>query len=253
MGDRQEQGAADESGNTGGYFPPTQWTLVTRAVDGENEEAAAVAMEELCARYWYPMYSFVRSRGLSKEDAEDRVQGLFAHLLSRESLGRVRQERGKLRSFLLAAMKHHLHNEHRAAEAQKRGGGITVIALDADRSEGWAPMEIADGETIEKAFEREWARELLERARVEARAGYESRGKEGMFDALVGFLPWNAKEDSYEEVGAKLGLSDGALRVNVFRMRERYRKALEKEIAETVETPEEIEEEVAFLFAAFQG
>ena len=137
--------------------------------------------------------------------------------------------------------------------SQKRGGGVTVLSIDAERAGGWEPSELSRAETPDRTFERLWARELIERARVATRLRYEENDNAAMFDTLEPFLPWNDGPQDYRGAARELGLSDGALRVNIFRLRKRFRSSLETEIAETVTSADEVEDEVSFLFAAFNS
>ena len=216
-----------------------------------DSAGAQAALAKLCAAYWYPLYAFVRRQGLGEHDAQDLTQEFFARLLQKGWLGDVERERGRFRSFLLAAMKHFLANEWDRSRAKKRGGGVATLALDAMSAETRYRHEPADTQTAEKLFDRRWALTLLDQVLARLRAEMLAAGKLADFDALKFCL--SGEKTAYAEVARTLGMSEGAVKVAVHRLRERYRALLRAEIAETVATSDEIDGELRHLLAALSG
>ncbi len=227
-----------------GAFPQTHWSMV---LDAQSNDPAALAA--LCQAYWYPLYCCARRLTASPADAEDLTQGFFAMLLSRESLRTANEEAGRLRSFLLTALRRYAAEQHRRGAAQKRGGGHSVIEFDALDAEQRYALKPRDALTPEREFDRAWARHLL--ASVLARLGesYRAAGKGAVFEALQSQLT-GAGED-YAAAARALGLSAGGVRFAAFKLRERYREMLREAIRETVTTPGEVEEELAHLRELF--
>ncbi len=232
-------------------FMTTHWSLVLAARD-RAEPGAADALGSLCALYWYPLYAFVRRSGYGADEAHDLTQEFFARLLEKDFLAQVDRARGKFRSFLLAACKHFLANQRDHARARKRGGGRPLLSLDAGDAEDRYRVEPAAGLSAEKLFERRWALTLLGQVMARLRGDYESKGKDQVFDRLRGFLV-GEKEGGYRRAAADLGLSEGAVKVAVHRLRQRYRELLHEEIGRTAGGPEEIADEVRDLFAALES
>lgn len=208
------------------------------------------ALAQLCQACWYPLYAFVRRQGHGPHDAQDLTQEFFARLLAKKYLADVQRERGKFRSFLLAALKHFLANEWDKARAEKRGGGHTAIPLDVGTAEMRYGAEPADTETADKLFDRRWALTLLDQVLVRLRQEHVAEGKARQFDELKSCLTEGKGSIRYAELGARLDLSEGAVKVAVHRLRQRYREVLRAEIANTVATAAEVEEELRHLFAA---
>lgn len=231
-----------------GKFPHTRWSLILEIQEGPDAERA---LGELCEIYWYPIYAFVRRSGLGPAEAEDATQGFVAHLLGRGHLSGVGPEKGKLRSYLLAGVKRFLKDERERAKAQKRGGGILPASIDAELAEERYQIEPADLETPERLFERRWALTVLERAMVALESEYEDRNQGERFQVLKPFLPKHATKRRYADAAKDLGMSEGAVQVAVHRLRDRYRLQLREEIAHTVASEEEVEEEIRHLFALF--
>jgi len=205
-------------------------------------------MAELCSIYWYPLYAFVRRSGHEAHEAEDLTQEFFARLLAKHYLTDVAPEKGRFRSFLLASMKHFLANEYDRANALKRGGGRQAIALDALRADSRYGMEPADELTPERLFERGWALAVLEQVLTRLETEQSVAGKASQFGTLKGFLTGGG-EGGYAEAGERLGMSAGAVKVAVHRLRRRYRELLREEIAHTVAEPAEIDEEIRYLLS----
>ncbi len=209
---------------------------------------AAEALEELCRSYWYPLYAYTRRRGSSPEDAQDLTQAFFAHLLRKDFLSRVGPEKGRFRSYLLACLKHFLADEWEKARTAKRGGGAASVALDWERAEGRYQSEAGAEASAETLYERRWALELLDHVLNQLREEAVASGKEPVFDQLQGSLLGERPAETYAQLGERLGLSETAVKVTVHRLRQRYRELLREQIAHTVARPEEIEEEMRYLF-----
>jgi RNA polymerase sigma-70 factor (ECF subfamily) len=229
-------------------FSATHWTLVL-AAQGDGSGAHR-AIAELCERYWEPLYAFGRRTGLSPQDAEDAVQGLFAELLERAAFGRADRAKGKFRSFLLAAFKNFLSHERERANAEKRGSGIAPVALDARDAEERYALEPADELSPDKLYDRRWARVLLERAQTRLAAEYENAGQAKLFERLRPALGASRAQVDYATMADELGTTVGALKVAAHRLRERYRAALREEVAATVSAAGDIDAELRHLIEA---
>jgi len=221
---------------------------VVAAAAGQDPSRSRKALEHLCEIYWYPLYAFVRREGRSAHDAQDLTQEFFARLLEKGWLNAVDREKGKFRSFMLAAMRHFLANEWDKAQRQKRGGGQLLLSLDAQTAEARYIMEPADPITADRIFERRWALTLLDQALARLRREFSAMGKKGVFDELKAAL--TGEKLAYAEIGERLNLQETAVRVAVHRLRVRYRELIRAEIAETVTGPGEVDAELARLFAA---
>ena len=226
-------------------FATTRWSVVLAA--GGTGAGGERALAELCEGYWYPLYAFVRRQGNAPHDAEDLTQEFFARLIEKGWLGDVGRERGKFRSWLLAAMKHFLANEWDRARALKRGGGA-VVSFDALTAEQRYAAEPADEASAEKLFDRSWALQLLERVLSRLRAEFETQGKARAFEELKATILGDAAP--LAEIAARLGTSVSAVKAAAHRLRHRYRELLRAEIAETVPLAADINDELAHLFSA---
>ena len=227
-------------------FVTTHLSVVLTAARSDTIRARA-ALESLCQTYWHPLYAYVRRRGYSPEDAEDLTQAFFAKLLERNAVAGVAPEKGRFRSFLLASMNHFLADEWDKARARKRGGG-KVISLDLQSAEtrlGEIPVE---NFTPEKAFEHRWAITLLEQVYQRLGEEYRAERKVALFNALRTTLAGASDAAPYAELARQLRMTEGAVKVAVHRLRQRYRALLRDTIADTVSTPEEVEDELLYLF-----
>ena len=230
-----------------GEFAATHWSVVLAAADQESPQAAQ-ALEQLCRTYWYPLYAYVRHRGYSPEDAQDLTQAFFAHLLSRDFLRNVRPDKGLFRSFLLACLKHFLADEWKKAHRAIRGGHQPHLALATQSAEDRYRLEPVDRMDAESLYERRWALTLLERVLERLREQSVAAGKANTFDAMQGFLLGEEGVETYAQTASKLGLTEGAVKMAMHRLRERYRELFREEILQTVADPKEIEEEMRRLF-----
>ena len=214
---------------------------------------ADAALESLCRTYWNPLYAYVRRRGHSSHDAQDLTQEFFARLLEKKYLQLADRERGRFRSFLLKSLQHFLVNEWVRGQAQKRGGGQYVFSLDEEAAERTYQQEPADEMVPESLYDKRWAMTLLERAMDRLGADYAATGKRELYDQLKPLLLTEGSGESYRQLAAPLGLSEGAVKVAVHRLRQRFRDAVRAEISQTVATPEEVDEELRCLMTAMSG
>ncbi len=233
-------------------FVTTHWSLVVSA-GGNDTTQARNALEKLCRAYWFPIYAFVRRQGHNPHDAQDLTQEFFARLLEKNQIAGADRNRGRFRSFLLASLKHFLANEWHKARAQKRGGGQVPIPIDAAAAESKCGFEPADTLTAEKIYERRWALTLLDQVLRRLRDEYTRDGKENLFEQLKPTLTEASRSVRYADIAAQLGTSEGAVKVAVHRLRQRYREVLRAEIADTVASPGEVDDEIRNLFAALAG
>jgi len=238
-----------KTGTPGGIFATTHWTAVLAAGQGDAQQAE-VALEELCRTYWYPLYAYVRRHGHSREDAEDLTQGFFARLLEKNYLEGVRSDRGKFRSFLLVALKRFLANEWDRANRQKRGGGVMPLSLDWQDADARYQINPADHLSPDKLYDRAWAVIVLERVITRLRDESATEGKAALHEQLKPFLMLGKGEIPYAQAAPALGMTEGAVRVAVHRLRRRYRELLREEIAQTLADPAQADEEMQALFSA---
>jgi RNA polymerase sigma factor (sigma-70 family) len=232
-------------------FTTTHWSVV---LDAQSESPAAQeALEKLCRIYWRPIYSFVRRQGVGPEEAEDLTQGFFADLLERKSLSAVRKEKGRLRSYLLGALKYFLADERRRAMAIKRGKGQRLIPLEELRSDDRIEMEPADPVTAERIYERRWAMTVLERVLSRLKDEFAAAGNARLFHSLKQLLPDEPGAPSQADIAAQLGMTENAVRQAFHRFRQRCQLLLREEIAHTVATPADIEDELRHLIAVIRA
>ena len=231
------------------HFATTHWSLVL-AAGGDPSTAATEALSALCAAYWYPLYAFLRRRGHAPEDAEDLTQGFFRQLLERGAVRVADPSRGRFRSFLLTALQHYVINEHGKTDALKRGGGQRPQSLDVESAEGRYANEPRTDDTPEHAFDRRWALTLLDRALARCAAEYAASGRRALFDQLAPVLTAGDAGRPYDEIARDCAMTEGAVKVAAHRLRERYRRVLRDEVAQTVSSAEEIDVELRHLAAA---
>jgi RNA polymerase sigma factor (sigma-70 family) len=231
-------------------FTTTRWSVVL-AAQGESPKADE-ALEKLCRTYWWPLYGFVRRQGYSPEEAQDLTQGFFAQLLERRDLDAVRQEKGRLRSYLLAALKHFIANEQRRAMTIKRGEGRALVPLEELLARERAELEPADTLSADRIYERRWASTLLEQ--VLARLGEEYRvaGNAVLFERLEQMLSDEPDRPSQAKVAEELSMRENAVAQAFHRFRQRYRALLREEIADTVAMPGDIQDELRHLVAVLR-
>jgi RNA polymerase sigma factor (sigma-70 family) len=232
----------------GGVFATTHWSVVLAARGGGSRQADD-AMGKLCRAYWAPLYAYIRREGHGVPEAQDLTQEFFARLLAKDYLRHLRHQEGKFRSFLLTFLKHFLADERDKADAQKRGGGKTLVSLNDTLAEERYLDEPSSGLSPDQVFERRWAQTVMERALGRLREEYEAGGKAALFEQLKEIQPGEHGEASYAEIGARLGLAEGTIASAVHRLRRRHCDLLREEIAQTVAGPEEVEAEMRNLLA----
>ena len=231
-------------------FTTTHWSVVLEA-QGESP-AAQDALEKLCRTYWRPINSFVRRQGFGAPEAEDLTQGFFESLLEHRNLNAVRKEQGRLRSYLLGALKYFLADERRREMAIKRGKGQRLIPLEELRADERVGLEPADAVTPELLYERRWASTVLERVLNLLKDEYQAAGNATLFDSLKQLLPGEPDAPPQKDIAAQLGMTENAVRQAFYRFRQRYQSLLREEIAHTVATPGDIEDELRHLIAVLE-
>ncbi|MCP5525077.1 MAG: sigma-70 family RNA polymerase sigma factor [Verrucomicrobiales bacterium] len=244
--------ASEPCSPRGGRFVTTHWSRLVLATR-EDSPAATAALEELCRTYWYPLYAFVRRQGKNPADAEDAVQAFFARLLSKKLLARADPARGRFRAFLLTAFMNFLVSEWERETATKRGGGQPVLSLENLQPETVYSRDADPALTPDQAYDRAWACRLLATVREHVRMDYAERGQARRYELLEAFLPGGDGQLSYSEAAAELGLGEVSVRAEVHRLKKRYRAALRTEIAATVSSAEEVDEELRSLMAGVAG
>ncbi len=219
--------------------------MAGRAISPESE----AALEKLCRAYWQPVCVFARRKGWNEEDAKDLTQQFFASLLERRDFSGLDPRKGKFRTFLLSAFTHFLANEYDRASALKRGGGQTILSLNQ-----FAPDELGSACPVsdvapDTLYDVRWAQTILQAALRQLRQEMSEANKQRQFEALKQFLTANAAKGDYALIAPKLGIEAAAAPVMVHRLRQRYRELVRAEVAQTVSTPLELEEEMRYLFA----
>jgi RNA polymerase sigma factor (sigma-70 family) len=237
---------------TAARFHTTHWSVVL-AAHADDPARARDALEQLCTVYWYPLYAFLRRRGHQPPDAEDLVQGFIEHLLERQFFQAADRDKGRFRSYLIASLNHFLADAAARAARLKRGAGKPLLSLDALAAERRYALEPADPSDPEQLFERRWALTLLDTVlqRLEKEAA--ESGRANLFLQIKGVLLGERSAVPYAELGPPLGLSEASLAMTVLRLRRRFRELVREEIAHTVSSPVEIEEEMRHLFRVLGG
>ena len=233
-------------------FATTHWSLVGAAKSDEaSRTLARAALEELCRIYWYPLYAFVRSRGYSANDAQDLTQEFFARIIETHGFASVDRERGRFRSYLLGAMKHFLVNEWHRLQTQKRGDRVQFIESDGLDAETRYAAASEQSDNPELLFDREWALQTIAGALQELRDEMAKAGKSEQFEVLKGSLT-GENELPRDQIAAKLDMSQGAIKVAIHRLRQRYHKLLREAIAQTVNNEADLEDEMRYLVAVLR-
>jgi RNA polymerase sigma factor (sigma-70 family) len=225
-------------------FATTHWSVVLAA--GESSSAQR-ALETLCRAYWYPIYVYVRRKGYGPDDAQDLTQEFFTQLIAKDHLRLADRNKGKFRTFLLAMLDYFLAREWTRAHRQKRGGQFTFVSLDQQAPEDRYQLEPADNDTPEKKFLRQWALTVLKQTMDALERECEADGKGTLFQEARSLLSGEREGAPYAEIGRRLSMSEGAVRVAVHRLRQRYGELLRSEIAQTVSGPQEVDEEMRYL------
>jgi RNA polymerase sigma-70 factor (ECF subfamily) len=232
-------------------FPTTSWSLVLAAGDPERADCRE-AIASLCATYWYPLYAFTRRRGCGAAEAQDLVQEFFVRFLARHYFDRADRDKGNFRTFLLTCLKCFLADEKDRDNAQKRGGGVAPLPFEISTAESLYTREPSHSETPERIYERRWARALLDRVYSRLRDEFVRHGRLDHFNHLKTHL-MGSGDAPYAELAAKLGVTEGALKTGIHRLRKRYRDLLREEVAATVAGPELVDAELRFLALALSG
>lgn len=244
---RGSEGISAEAASSA-KFQTTRWSIVLAAAHRSGADSRE-ALSTLCRLYWFPVYAYVRRRGFHHHQAADLAQGFFTSMIEGNTFRNADRERGKFRSYLLGALKHYLSHEWHYANARKRGGGRQLFPLDVDAAEERYATDPSHDLTPEKLYERRWAVTVMEVAMEELRGQFVREGKERFFDLLKEFLTGGSNE-AYGAAGAVLGMEAGTVKVTVHRLRKRYADLLRRQIAQTVHEPEQVEEEIRYLFSA---
>jgi RNA polymerase sigma-70 factor (ECF subfamily) len=239
---------ATPAGKGARVFGTTLWTVVLQA-GGPTSGGSAAALEQLFRTYWYPLYSYARRSGVPAHDAEDLTQSFFAYLLEKDAISRANRDRGRFRNFLLASFKNFQANERTRVSAAKRGGGHTIVSFDELQAEDRyrnEPRAILPAEIL---YDQKWASSLVDRVMAALDAEYASLGKKPLFD-LLRQVVWGGRDQGYEELARQVGTSTGAFKVAVHRLRTRFKECLRQEVAQTVATPGEVDDELRYLLSA---
>lgn len=234
------------------HFATTPWAAVLTASGGDTRPALE-ARERICRDYWRPLHAYLVRSGYSAHDAEDLVQQFLLEFLEHDGLGRVDPSRGRFRSYLVASLRNFLGHQRERAAARKRGGGLTVVSMDDPGADVPAPSDSVEDRTAEFAFDRQWAWAILERSRRRLEAEYIASGREAEFELLSRHLPGGASAGSHAETARRLGMTPGAVKTEVYRLRQRYGQYLRAEVGQTVESPAEIDDELRHLLALFSA
>lgn len=230
-------------------FATTHWSVVLAAGQPNTPQTQA-ALERICRSYWFPLYAYVRRCGESPEQAQDLTQEFFARLLEKDWLRSANPARGRFRWFLLASLKHFLANEWDRARTQKRGGGQRPVSLDELAPEERYALEPADSLSADKLYDRSWALAVLDRARLQLREEFAEAGRAGRFELLEQFLPGEEASATYAVIAVRLGVAEGTVKADVSRLRKRYGELLREEIAQTVGSQTDLEDELHHLIEA---
>jgi RNA polymerase sigma-70 factor (ECF subfamily) len=227
-------------------FRTTRWSVVCSALDSETS-GSRLAMEHLCRMYWYPVFHFIRRNGHNQHDAQDLTQAFFARFVEKQWLEKADRSRGRFRSFLLMILKRFLASEWKREHALKREGNLHWLSLNMDTAETRYAQEPANTTTPEQSFEKQWALTLLETVMQTLKARYIEDNKTDLFEHLKPCLMGSRESQPYATLAAQLGMSEGAVKVSVHRLRNQYRECLRGEIAQTVSSPSEVDEEMKHL------
>jgi RNA polymerase sigma factor (sigma-70 family) len=220
----------------------------------ESEEFARQALSGFCEAYWPPLYSFLRHRGHSSADAQDLVQGFFAHLLEENTLSRADRQKGRLRTFLLGSLENFLCNEYDRARALKRGGGRQIVSIDEHLPEAEAAMLATVHLSDVACYDLAWASNIVSRAWQTLQRAFEAEGKSEWLEELRPFVAGGSTEPpSQDEAAARLGVPIATLRTWISRLRQRFRESLRAEVAGTVSDPADVDQELRHLYQILMG
>jgi RNA polymerase sigma factor (sigma-70 family) len=240
--------AEPESANSA-QFTTTHWSVVLAAQDGASA-AAEAALGQLCKCYWYPLYAFIRRRGLNPHDAEDLTQEFFYRLLDRNYLKAVDYRKGRFRTFLLVALERFLAKEWRRVRTQKRGGHVTFISVEEQAAEHRYALEPVSGLSPEQLYEQNCALAMLDKALKRLRCEFDAEGKREKFELLKPFLTTDSTRSSYAELAGEMHSSEAAIKMAVSRLRARYGELLREEVANTLSPEADVMDELRALLSA---
>lgn len=235
-----------------GAFPLTHWSAVF-AAGKEGGEKAQSALAEFCGSYWFPLYAFARRKGHQPADAQDLTQGFFAYLIHCRLLAKADPHRGRFRTFILGCFSNFMASEKERARAQKRGGGQFIESVDWQKAEARLAQEPSSETNPERLFERHWALAVLDAALGRLETEYKQAGRLALFEQLQPFLQGDTSGPTYTEVAQRLGTTEGTIKVTVHRLRQRYRQLLRLVVSQTVDSPLEIDSELAYLRTVLRG
>jgi RNA polymerase sigma-70 factor (ECF subfamily) len=242
----------DETAGVSEEFPLTHWSAVF-AAGKEGTPRAEAALAEFCTAYWYPLYAFARRKGHQPADAQDLTQGFFAYLVEAQLVAKANPEKGRFRSFLLGCFTDFVASEKERAQARKRAGGRLIVPLDSQQAEARLAQEASPDASPERLFDRHWALAVLDAALAHLEAEFKKSGRAALFQQLQPFLQGDASGPAYAEVAQRLGTTEGNIKVTVHRLRHRYRELLRTVVSQTVNSPLEVDTELAHLMAALRG
>jgi RNA polymerase sigma factor (sigma-70 family) len=232
----------------GAAFQTTQWTLVARAQQSDAT-ATEKALSNFCESYWPPLYAFLRRRGHASPEAQDLVQGFFAHLLQQNTLRRADQDKGRLRTFLLGSLQNFLFNQYDRTRALKRGGGRQIVSIDEHLPEAEASMLDTAHLSDSRSYDLVWASNIVTGALQQLQSAFEAEGKAEWFGVLKPFISGGGRiPPNQEETAERLGVPIATLRTLLFRLRQRYRETLRMEVANTVSDPADVDQELHYLY-----
>ena len=233
----------------GAPFQTTHWTLVLRARHSDQSESARKALSDFCEAYWPPLYAFLRHRGHPSPEAQDLVQGFFTHLLEQNTLSRADQQKGRLRTFLLGSLQNFLCNEYDRAHRLKRGGGHRIVSIDEHLPAAEASMMETAHLSDSRAYDLAWASNIVKRAWQDLQDAFEAEGKAESLEVLRPFVDGSGRTPpNQEEAAENLGVPIATLRTWLWRLRQRYREALRMEVARTVSDPDDVDQELHYLY-----
>jgi RNA polymerase sigma factor (sigma-70 family) len=242
------KGATSNHSNNA-HFRTTHWSVVLAARVASSPDYGD-ALTTLCETYWFPIYAYMRRQGYAGHEAEDHTQGFFATLMEKQGLRSVNPEKGKFRSYLLGALKHYLADVRDRDQAQKRGGGFKVISLNIKNCENQLNLESKNGLSPEQQYDRSWALTILQRAINRLEVESRSTCKSQVFEFIIHYLIPSEEHVPYRVLAAQLNMSEAAIKAAIYRLRKRYRELLKDEIAHTVSTEKQVDEEIQDLFTA---
>jgi len=230
-------------------FPTTRWSLILNSTaDARNQ--APNALGELCRAYWYPVYSFIRARGSSADEAQDLTQEFFLHLISKGIVASADPNQGRFRSYLAGCLKHFIADQADRNRARKRGGGTIMLDLDVATAEQRYGQDLEYCETPERIFERHWAMAVVTQTCDQLRDSLAREGRESLFACLRQFLPGSPEPSSYATAASELGMSEGAIKVAIHRLRRRFRDLLRANVTHTLADPRDVDDEIRFLLTS---